>query len=196
MAKSASKSKRAERPNQILQAATKIIGQHGYYGFSIQSLADACGLTVAGILHHFGSKEAILIAVLKHHDERDFDVIWRGIAIGDASVLEALSLSEIKSRLRTTMLHNSRQPNIMRLVSMLRTEALYPSHPAYKYFQQRHDSAIQALTTMLAGKVPSPDRRALLVAALIVGLDNIWLDRKRKFDLAEYWDEAIEKILG
>jgi AcrR family transcriptional regulator len=38
---------RAERRQQIITEATRIIGQRGYYGFSMQELADSCGLTVA-----------------------------------------------------------------------------------------------------------------------------------------------------
>ena len=41
---------RAQRRQQITDEATRIIGQRGYYGFSMQELADSCGLTVAGLL--------------------------------------------------------------------------------------------------------------------------------------------------
>jgi hypothetical protein len=41
----------------IIESAVPIIGHYSYYVFSIRMLAEACGLNVPGVLHHFGSKE-------------------------------------------------------------------------------------------------------------------------------------------
>ena len=41
----------------IIESAVPIIGHYGYCGFSIRMLSEACGLTVPGVLHHFGLKE-------------------------------------------------------------------------------------------------------------------------------------------
>ncbi len=37
---------------------------HGYHASSIKALADAAGLGKAGLLHHFGSKEGLMHAVI------------------------------------------------------------------------------------------------------------------------------------
>jgi len=47
----------------ILEGAAKLIGAKGYEGTSIQDIADACGLTKAGLYHHIQSKEQLLLKI-------------------------------------------------------------------------------------------------------------------------------------
>ncbi|WIM98319.1 helix-turn-helix domain-containing protein [Actinoplanes oblitus] len=61
----------AERRRQILDATTRLIAERGFWGLSMQDVADDCGLTVPGLLHHVGSKDNLLVAVLEHRDEQD-----------------------------------------------------------------------------------------------------------------------------
>ncbi|MFF5229027.1 TetR/AcrR family transcriptional regulator [Dactylosporangium sp. NPDC000521] len=61
----------AERRRQILTAATRLVAERGFWGLSMQDVATACGLTVPGLLHHVGSKDGLLIAILEHRDAED-----------------------------------------------------------------------------------------------------------------------------
>lgn len=47
-----------------LRAALGVFAQHGYHGASIRSIAEAAGLSVPGLYHHYRSKQAILAAVV------------------------------------------------------------------------------------------------------------------------------------
>jgi len=186
----------ADRRQLIIEAAIPIIGQRGYYGFSIKNLAKACGLTVAGVLHHFGSKEAILMAVLDYRERGDFEAVWQGLPFRDAKKLEAFSLDEFKRLLRATVVRNSTQPETLRLGSMLRIEALYPGHPAFEFFRDRNQRALRTYTHMLTGKVPEPAVAAAQVIALMLGLEILWLASPELLDFVGQWDQGIEKILG
>ena len=46
-----------DRRAEILNAAVELFGTLGYYGTSLQKIADRVGLTKAGVLHYVGSKE-------------------------------------------------------------------------------------------------------------------------------------------
>jgi AcrR family transcriptional regulator len=46
----------------ILDAAAALFARHGFEQTSLKSLADAVGLSKAGLLHHFPSKEALFEA--------------------------------------------------------------------------------------------------------------------------------------
>lgn len=46
-----------------LRAALEVFARHGYHGASIRTIADAAGLSVPGLYHHFPSKQALLRAV-------------------------------------------------------------------------------------------------------------------------------------
>lgn len=50
---------------EILLRCWEVIHLHGYNGSSISTLAKAAGLGKAGLLHHFGSKEGLMHAVLE-----------------------------------------------------------------------------------------------------------------------------------
>ena len=186
----------ADRRQLIIEAAIPIIGQRGYYGFSIKNLAKACGLTVAGVLHHFGSKEAILMAVLDYRERGDFEAVWQGLPFRDAKKLEAFSLDEFKRLLRATVVRNSTRPETLRLGSMLRIEALYPGHPAFEFFRDRNQRALRTYTHMLTGKVPEPAVAAAQVIALMLGLEILWLASPELLDFVGQWDQGLEKILG
>ncbi|HYD31177.1 MAG TPA: helix-turn-helix domain-containing protein [Azospirillaceae bacterium] len=58
-------------PALILERSCDLFRDRGYADTSMADIAAACGLTKAGIYHHFASKEAILEGVLNQLD-RDF----------------------------------------------------------------------------------------------------------------------------
>ncbi|GAA3440468.1 TetR/AcrR family transcriptional regulator [Kutzneria kofuensis] len=49
----------------ILDRAAALFAQHGFAHTSLQSLADAVGLSKAGLLHHFPSKDALYAAAIE-----------------------------------------------------------------------------------------------------------------------------------
>lgn len=51
---------------EILDAAAALFARHGFEQTSLKSLADAVGLSKAGLLHHFPSKDALFEAAWEH----------------------------------------------------------------------------------------------------------------------------------
>jgi len=49
----------------ILEAAKKLFAEHGFDGVSLNAIADLAGVSKANIFHHFGSKEALYLAVMR-----------------------------------------------------------------------------------------------------------------------------------
>ena len=68
-----------ERRAEIVRAALEVIAERGYRGASLAAVAERVGLTQQGLLHHFPTKEALLVAVLKERDQWDAvpDSQWR-----------------------------------------------------------------------------------------------------------------------
>ena len=48
-----------------LRAALGVFARHGYHGASIRTIAEAAGLSVPGLYHHYKSKQAILAALVE-----------------------------------------------------------------------------------------------------------------------------------
>ncbi|HEX5058586.1 MAG TPA: TetR/AcrR family transcriptional regulator [Kofleriaceae bacterium] len=51
---------------RILERAARLIFEKGYEGTSMQDIADACGLTKAGLYHHVATKEVLLIEIMEY----------------------------------------------------------------------------------------------------------------------------------
>lgn len=54
----------------ILEAAVALFSANGYDGVSMRSVADAAGVSKANIYHHFESKEALYLAILRESASR------------------------------------------------------------------------------------------------------------------------------
>jgi AcrR family transcriptional regulator len=56
----------AETRAQLIAAALEVFGRLGYEGASTRAIARAAGANLAAIVYHFGSKEALHLAVAEH----------------------------------------------------------------------------------------------------------------------------------
>lgn len=174
----------AERRRQILDEAIEIVGRRGYYGFSVQEVAETCGLTVAGVLHHFGTKENLLIALLEDRDRRDAEAVQ--CQNRPATALQVL---------HDIVVRNSTQPELVRLYTVLRSEALYQEHPAYDYFRVRDQQALDSFADLTTGLTDDPRSTARQLLALMGGLEEQWLRFPDDVDLVAEWDRAMTRIL-
>ena len=57
---------RQQADEHIVDRAAALFARHGFAQTSVQSVADAVGLSKTGLLHHFPSKQALWDAVLAH----------------------------------------------------------------------------------------------------------------------------------
>ena len=74
----------SSRRREILETAARLICEKGYDGASIQDIADACGLTKAGLYHHIRSKEHLLLEIQNYGmDVFEEQVLSQVIAIAD-----------------------------------------------------------------------------------------------------------------
>src|SRR3954449_3709684 len=80
--------KTAARQQEILDTALEVFAQQGFRGASLREIAERVGLSQAGVLHHFDSKEALLAAVLEQRDSQNNALFAADLAAH--GVLEAL----------------------------------------------------------------------------------------------------------
>lgn len=156
--------KRAE----ILRAALAVIARHGYRKTSTRELAAAAGLSEAGMLHYFGSKEKLFEAVLRARDEAD----QARITASDRGAGDSID------GLRAVVRHNGTVPGLVQLYSTFSAEAGDPEHSSHEFFVDRYARLRAALadavrTRQSAGTFTSdadPDTIATLLIALSDGL--------------------------
>jgi AcrR family transcriptional regulator len=144
--------KRAE----ILQVALAAYAQADESAPTLRSIADAVRLTEAGVLHYFGSKDELLIAILEARDaaaEDSYDLTSReGVYDYLADVI--------------------RTPGLVRLFVEMTAASSQPGHPA-RDFMNRHAEAVRQIVTGLLGREDDSAARILLGTA--EGLQIQWL---------------------
>jgi AcrR family transcriptional regulator len=71
MAQRGSYAKGIAKREEILTSALDVIARNGYRRTSVRELADAVGLSQAGLLHYFSSKEELFQEIVRKRDEVD-----------------------------------------------------------------------------------------------------------------------------
>lgn len=166
---------RGERSKEtILEAALPLFARQGYRGASLASIASAAGLTQPGLLHHFPSKEELLLGLLDWRD-RDDGKRLSGLRDGDG-----LGYLE---RLEDLVAHNATAPELVALFTTLVGEGTSPEHPAHEYFVERYRRIRgRALRTLREGQHAGEIREDVdletivpLLFAVMDGLQIQWL---------------------
>jgi AcrR family transcriptional regulator len=129
---------------RVLRSALRAIAANGYQGSSLAAIAADAGLTTAGLLHHFPSKEQLLVAVLAERDRLD----GARFQLGGFRGLAALD------RLIELVQHNTMVPGLVQAYTVLMGESVGEDHPARDWFRDRY-----------------PRRRANIAAAIRAGID-------------------------
>ncbi|MFC4502312.1 MULTISPECIES: TetR/AcrR family transcriptional regulator [Streptomyces] len=174
------------RRAEIVRAALEAIAERGYRGASLAAVAERVGLTQQGLLHHFPTKEALLVAVLKERDQWDAvpDTQWR------VDLLTAL------------VEYNSMRPGIIQTFSALLGESVTEGHPAREYFTDRYTrvraNMAAVLRTEYGDRLPNgltPERTAPLLVAVMDGLQYQWLLDPESVDMPEAFRDFLH-LLG
>jgi AcrR family transcriptional regulator len=173
------------RQREILAAATAVFAEGGYRGGSLRDVAKSIGVTPGAILHHFGSKEQLLVAVLDDRDEHSRDTV-EGF----------LEHNDTVGSLRAIVADNESKPGLMRLYTTLAAEAVSPEHPAHTYFAERYSrlSAFIADGLDREGFTAPGGETNLAIAALVLatmdGLQLQWL-MAPDFPMSEMFDVML-----
>lgn len=176
-----------ERRAQLVSEATVQIAKMGYVGFTMAGLAKASRLTHAGVLHHFPSKKDLLVEVLRHRDELDVEAVAPDFATptdiaGFRRVLDAL------------VERNFRQPEIVRLYTVLSAEALNPDHPAHAYFQDRLQQTRALVAQALDLPANDADDLAIDYLSFMDGLQLNWI-RDPSIDFLGRWRRFADLMI-
>lgn len=59
----------------ILSSAAELFAHRGYFGTSMQDVADACGLSKATLYHYYRDKDAMLVSIADEHVSRLVDLV-------------------------------------------------------------------------------------------------------------------------
>lgn len=179
-----------DRRREILEAAVSVFSREGYRGGSLRDIARSLELSPGAVIHHFGSKEQLLIAVLDIRDD----------AVAD-SFPNAVRHGLLIDELRKIVAANENQRGLTTLYATLATEAVNPDHPAHDYFVNRYRRILRYLEEGIKeeqeqGILPVGQPAISLARALLATMDGLqlqWL-LEPSLSMTEAFDDALRML--
>jgi AcrR family transcriptional regulator len=189
---------RGERTRQaIVDAAIEVFAGRGFRSGALVEIAARVDLTPGGILYHFGSKDALLVAVIAERDRRATALLVELVADHPIAGLDSLRLLIEIARL------GEREPGLAALHTVLQVEALSPDAPSHGYFLDRSRLVRSWLERVLlvareAGEVrPDVDcsAKAREVLAFLEGASILWqLDEE--VSLVDLYEDYLRSLIA
>ena len=155
---------------EILDAALELFAQKGYDRTSVREIARQAGLSQAGLLHYFSTKEELFLEVLRRRDDRTTDP-------------QEQAHRHSVDRLIRAVDRNSHEPGLVRLFVAMSAESAEEDSEARGFFAERYRWLLEEITDDIRGHqaagditptLPPEDIASLLVAAAD-GLQVQWL---------------------
>jgi AcrR family transcriptional regulator len=183
------------RRAQIIDQAIRIIGERGYYGFTIQELAQRCRLSNAGLLYHFSSKDQLFIAVVRELERREIQALAPLVAAAERPHARSDAVATFVDLLRTMLARATTQPELGRFHAVLQSESLEKTHPAHEPSRLREARVLALFAKLVAPYVAEPHSTARQLLALMQGLGLQWLREDQAFDVVAEWDKAVKAVV-
>ncbi|KAB8289111.1 TetR family transcriptional regulator [Bifidobacterium ramosum] len=198
-----------QKRREIIAAASQVFAEKGFNDGTLEEIAERTGLTRAGVLHHFGSKSALLMEVVKNRD----------VSGGQRREQTHIDHGEDWFRhLAATADDNAKHPGMVRLFTMMSGESVVKKNASMPYFRDRYRDLRNDL--MASFVQMAKERKATInmaeaemassaIIAVMDGLQYQWLlqqggendetetsEDDSPVDLAEYTRYAINVIVA
>ena len=183
------------RRDELIHAASELFAENGYRDTSIADIAQRVGVTQQALLYYFGSKAALLDAVI---DDRD------GAAIAFAHELAAIGGIDAIRTMPASARRNVADPNLVRLFAVLVAENLPRDAVAHDHFVTRYRRLRRTVADLIAqgqrdGVFDSgidPTLKAAEIIAVIDGLNTQWLLDPDDVDIVRVSEQFAEGLVA
>lgn len=190
--RSAGYSKGQAKREEILTGLMGALNQGVLRNPSLKAIGQTLGVEPAHILYYFGSREALLQAVIERWDEDSVE--RRDGAAPDARTMD---LDEYVA----AVAKNVTKPGIVHLYLAFAAEAVEPSHPAHEFIRLRFESVQASLAKAIgdeqqAGTIPAGIDAEVEARLLIALADGLQLQSliDPKIDALAHLKSAIAQI--
>jgi AcrR family transcriptional regulator len=175
------------RKQRILEVAQRLLTRNGWRNTTLAQIAGEAGVSPAGLLHHFESKEQLLHAVL---DARDADDDAHANRAGDLIA----EIAQVADRFH-------RAPELVGTFTVLLAENILPDAPLHDRLLTRYRDAVDIIAKLIrrgqeAGRYRpdmDPAVKAVEILAFINGMETTWL-LDPSIPLTEVFKEYAESL--
>ncbi|WP_426592652.1 TetR/AcrR family transcriptional regulator [Cellulomonas sp. McL0617] len=164
---------------RIVDAALSAFAETGYRSTTMKEIAQRAEISERGLVHHFPTKEDLLLEVLALYEEESAQYMPPDAEHGQIDGLLAVAR------------HNLERSEMLELQNLLAAEGTSRAHPAHDRFVRRYHGLrivlTQAFESMEADSAsPSgvaPERLAAMYIGLLDGLQTQWLYDREAVDV-------------
>lgn len=182
------------RREELVHVAADLFAENGYRDTSIADIAQRVGVTQQALLYYFGSKPALLDAVI---DARD------GAAVAFAEELAAIGGVDAIRALPASARRNVAEPNLVRLFAVLVAENLPADAVAHDHFVARYRRLRRIVAELIAegqrdgvfDRGIDPLLKATEIVATIDGLNTQWLLDPDDVDIVAVTERFAEGLV-
>lgn len=176
-----------DRKQRILKVAQRLLTRNGWRNTTLAQIAGEAGVSPAGLLHHFESKDQLLHAVV---DVRDADDDAHADRAGDL-IAEIAAVAD----------RFYRSPELVGTYTVLLAENMDPDAPLHDRLVRRYQDAVEIVTALIRrGQETGQFRmdmdvavKAVQILAFITGMETTWL-LDPSIPLTEVFKEYAESL--
>ncbi|WP_226965914.1 TetR/AcrR family transcriptional regulator [Tessaracoccus defluvii] len=180
----------ALRRAEIVRAAADVFAEKGFAHGTLHEIADRVGMTHAGVLHHFGSKEQLLVEALAYRDRLMLEHRPEG--------------QDLFHYLVDIAVANSKQAGMIQAFLAAAGDSVAPGRPAQPYFVERYrilraEVATAFEQTCTERGVSDPAVIAAASTGILAVLDGVqvqWLLSPEAVDLEASTTFVIDAIVA
>ncbi|MEV0589288.1 helix-turn-helix domain-containing protein [Nonomuraea sp. NPDC050310] len=167
-----------ERRRAMVDAAIELFARQGVRGTGVAAVAERAGVTPSALIHHFGSKDGLVQAVLEEADRRALDRLeaWPGAE----PTLEQAVEWFVRDAAHTA----AEARDLAALHAGLLAENLEPGGSLHTWFRER-GRVLRDRLTALFERASAEDAATLATetAAFLEGVHLLWLLDPERVDL-------------
>jgi AcrR family transcriptional regulator len=158
-----------DRKQRIVSVAQRLLIRNGWRNTTLGQIAQGAGISAAGLLHHFDSKEQLLHAVLDARDTYDD--------------LDADTFGDVPEQVGRVADRYRRAPDLVGMFGVLLIENLEPDAPLRERLLSRQRDAVDIIAEAIrqgqsAGRYRvdlNPRVKAVEILAFVHGMETLWL---------------------
>lgn len=192
--------RKAERPQEILQAAFDEFSRNGYATTTLEAIAERAGVTKGTIYVYFENKEHLFISMVRELTKATLDTVHDMFASHDGSTAELL-----RAQFSFIYQHIVADRRRREVVRMLIAEA--PRFPALA--DRYHEEILKPCLDMLRQAIQRGiDRGEFRKSAIVespqvviapIALVDLWMmmfDARQPLDLKAYFNAHLDLVLN
>lgn len=179
----ATRKRKRETRERILEAATHVFAEKGYYGATMDDIVAASGISKGGLYFHFATKEAIFLAL----PNRLGEMLWNGMveAMRPQVAMEDRMRAAVTSCLLTFEQHRDLTRVALVEARLVDPRADHKIQAITRFFAHVHRQALDRLVA--EGVLPPQDTQLASYALVGTVLEIVlrWLmgDEKRPLSM-------------